>query len=93
MHLPSMDYVRYEAGATLPEVLESSTAKHTMLIAWFDANSKHNDGRHLSYCDFPKERSWDASYRCWRKKQLLLKLAKCTMYILLSTNYSIYVCY
>jgi hypothetical protein len=55
VHLPSMNYVWYEAGATLTKVLESSTAKHTMLIAWFDVNSEHNDCRHLSYCDFPKE--------------------------------------
>jgi hypothetical protein len=55
VHLPGMNYVQYEAGATLTEVLESSTAKHTMLTAWFDANFEHNDGRHLSYCDFPKE--------------------------------------
>jgi hypothetical protein len=66
VHLPGMNYVRYEPNATLTEILESPAAKSTMLTAWFDANSKHSRARHLTYCDFPKEWSWDASHRCWR---------------------------
>jgi hypothetical protein len=68
VHLPGMNYVRYEPNATLTEILESPAAKSTMLTAWFDANSKHSRARHLTYCDFPKEWSWDASHRCWRQK-------------------------
>jgi hypothetical protein len=68
VHLPGMNYVQYEPGTSLIEVLQSPAAKHTVLIAWFDANKEHKDGRHLTYCDFPKEWSWDASCRCWRKK-------------------------
>jgi hypothetical protein len=88
-----MNYVQYEAGATLTEVLESSSTKHTMLTARFDANLEHRNGRHLSYYDFTKEWSWDASRRCCLKKHLALKLAECIMYIHLLANYSIYACW
>jgi hypothetical protein len=57
--------VRYEPGAELEELLSSPAAKSTMLTAWFDANEKHDDARQLTYCDFPKQWTWDASNRCW----------------------------
>jgi hypothetical protein len=33
VHLPSMNYVRYEPGVSLAAVLESPVANHTMLTA------------------------------------------------------------
>jgi hypothetical protein len=60
VHLPGMNNVRFEPDASLTYVLDGPAARSTMLTAWFDANSKHTGCRHLTYCDFPKEWSWDA---------------------------------
>jgi hypothetical protein len=48
-----MNHVRYEPGADLRAILASPAAKSTMLTAWFDANTKHEYARNLTYCDFP----------------------------------------
>ena len=45
-----------------------------MLTASFDANAKHGDARNLTYCDFPKEWTWCASDRCWRKRAPCAKI-------------------
>jgi hypothetical protein len=87
-----MNNVRFEPDASLTDVLEGPAARNTMLTVWFDANSKHVDCRHLTYCDFPKEWSWDASQRRWRKKHLALKLVECTMCIHLMANSTNYAC-
>jgi hypothetical protein len=31
---------------------------------------KYSDARLLTYCDFPREWSWDVSIRCWRRRRL-----------------------
>jgi hypothetical protein len=76
VHLPGRNYVRYEPGANLTSLLDSPAAKSTMLTEWFEANSKHSEGRHLTYCDFPKEWSWDSSNRCWRQRTPCAKIGR-----------------
>ncbi|PWZ21610.1 ATP-dependent DNA helicase pif1, partial [Zea mays] len=70
IHLPAKNIVQYEPGADLQALLLSRAAKKTMLTEWFEINLKYSDARHLTYCDFPKEWSWDASTRCWRRRRL-----------------------
>jgi hypothetical protein len=55
VHLPGMNHVRYEPKTDLRALLASPAAKSMMLTEWFEANSKHEEARHLTYCDFPKE--------------------------------------
>jgi hypothetical protein len=68
VHLPNMNFVRYKKGSDLKSLLSSPAAKKTMLTEWFEANKKHSSARTLTYCDFPKEWSWDTSSRRWRPK-------------------------
>ncbi|WVZ82292.1 hypothetical protein U9M48_029572 [Paspalum notatum var. saurae] len=49
VHLPGLNHVRYEPGANLEALLASPAAKSTMLTEWFEANSKHEEARHLTY--------------------------------------------
>jgi hypothetical protein len=55
-------------------MLASRAAKSTMLTEWFEANSKHEEARHLTYCDLPKEWSWDASERFWHRRTPCAKI-------------------
>ncbi len=59
VHLPGKNYVRYEKGSDLRAVLNSPGAKRSMLTEWFEANRKYTKARSLTYCDFPKEWSWE----------------------------------
>jgi hypothetical protein len=63
VHLPGLNHVRYEPGADLHALLASSAAKNTMLTEWFETNLRHEQARCLTYCDFPKKWTWDASAR------------------------------
>lgn len=76
VHLPGMNYVRYEKGADLRALLNSPAAKRTMLTEWFEANAKHADARSLTYCDFLKEWTWDTSSRTWRKRTPAPKIGR-----------------
>jgi hypothetical protein len=76
IHLPGLNHVRYEPGTNLEDLISSPLAKSTMLTEWFEANSRHEEARHLTYCDFPKEWTWDASNRLWRKRSRCAKIGR-----------------
>ncbi|WVZ88743.1 hypothetical protein U9M48_035226 [Paspalum notatum var. saurae] len=76
VHLPGLNHVRYEPGADLRALLASPAAKSTMLTEWFEANLRHEEARHLTYCEFPKEWTWDASDRCWRQRARGAKIGR-----------------
>jgi hypothetical protein len=76
VHLPGMNHVRYEPGADLRALADSSVAKCTMLTEWFEANAKHEDARHLTSCNFPKDWTWVASDRYWRKRVPCAKIGR-----------------
>jgi hypothetical protein len=76
VHLPGLNHVRYEPGTDLEELISSPLAKSTMLTKWFEANLRHEEARHLTYCDFPKEWTWDASNRLWRKRSRCAKIGR-----------------
>jgi hypothetical protein len=76
VHLPGLNHVRYEPGANLHVLLSSSAAKSTMLTEWFEANLRHEQARCLTYCDFPKQWTWDASTRCWKSRSRCTKIGR-----------------
>lgn len=47
-----------------------------MLTEWFVANKKHASARTLTYCDFPKEWTWDSSSRSWRPRTPCEKIGR-----------------
>lgn len=68
VHLPNMSFVRYKKGTDLSALVNSPATKKTMLTEWFEANKKHTSAHNLTYCDFPKEWTWDSSARHWRPR-------------------------
>ena len=76
VHLPGLNHVRYEPGADLHALLASSAAKNTMLTEWFETNLRHEQARCLTYCDFPKKWTWDASARCWKSRSRCTKIGR-----------------
>ena len=84
VHLPGMNFVKYKKGTDLTKLLHSPAANKTMLTEWFEANKKHPTGRNLTYCDFPKEFSWDNSSRHWRPRTPCVKIGR--IYYVSSTS-------
>ncbi len=76
VHLPEKNYVRYEKGSDLRAVLNSPAAKRSMLTEWFEANKKHLKARSLTYCEFPREWSWEPSSRTWRERTPAPKIGR-----------------
>lgn len=76
VHLAGKNYVRYEKGSDLRAVLDSPAAKRTMLTEWFEANRKYSKARLLTYCEFPKEWSWESSSRTWRERTPTAKIGR-----------------
>lgn len=76
IHLPNMNFVQYKKGTDLKKLLDSPAAKKTMLTEWFECNKKHPNARTLTYCDFPKQWTWDNSARCWRPRTPVEKIGR-----------------
>lgn len=76
VHLPGMNYVRYETGSDLRALLNSPVAKRTMLTEWFETNAKDEDARSLTYCDFPTKWTWDSTSRSWHKRTPAPKIGR-----------------
>jgi hypothetical protein len=76
VHLPGKNYVRYEKGSDLRAVLESPAAKSSMLTEWFEANKKYPKAHSLTYCEFPKEQTWEPSSRVWRPRTPAPKIGR-----------------
>jgi hypothetical protein len=81
VHFLAKNIIRYEPGADLQTLLLSRAAKKTMLTEWFETNLKYDDVCLLTYCDFPKEWSWDISIRCWRRRRLSFAKIGCMYYM------------
>lgn len=76
VHLPYQNFVRYKKGADLNSLLTSPAAQKMMLTEWFEANKKHSAARTLTYCDFPKEWTWDNSSCSWRPRTPCEKIGR-----------------
>jgi hypothetical protein len=76
VHLAMKNFVRYEKGADLRAVLESPAAKRSMLTEWFETNKKCEKARSLTYCEFPKEWTWEPSSKTWHERTPAPKIGR-----------------
>jgi hypothetical protein len=76
VHLPGKNFVRYEKGADLRAVLESPGAKRSMLTEWFETNKKNSKAHSLTYCEFPKEWTWEPSSKTWHERTPAPKIGR-----------------
>lgn len=76
VHLPNMNFVRYKKGSDLQSLLSSPAAKKTLLTEWFEANRKYSSAHTLTYCDLPREWTWDGSSCSWRPRTPCEKIGR-----------------
>ncbi|XP_066316197.1 uncharacterized protein [Miscanthus floridulus] len=69
VHLPDDNCVVYDTDTDIADVASEEFLRKTMLTEWFVANQNADQGRHLTYCEFPSKWKWDSSSRSWDCRQ------------------------
>ncbi|GAU50427.1 hypothetical protein TSUD_300270 [Trifolium subterraneum] len=61
--------VVFNDSSNLVSVLRNNRARGTMFLAWFDANRRYSEGRHLTYGQFPSRFTYDSDGRFWKPRK------------------------
>ena len=66
VHLKDAETVYFADAADMQQVLDRN--RTTTLTAWFDYNKRFEDGRHLTYQQFPEHFTYDKTKKSWSKR-------------------------
>ena len=69
VHLENMQHVTFRDNDNLESVINRRDRKVTTLTEWFAYNADYEDGRHLTYLEFPSEFVWYADQKIWRRRR------------------------
>jgi len=67
--LPKQQPILFKDDDNLDQLLEKNEPMKTMFLAWFEANQKYDDGRNLTYAEFPSKFVWIAQQRQWKPRK------------------------
>ncbi|GJW09054.1 DNA helicase [Tanacetum coccineum] len=65
VHLEDMQWITFRDRDRLESVINLPGRKNTTLTEWFAYNAANEDGRHLTYLDFPSEFVWYDDHKSW----------------------------
>jgi hypothetical protein len=69
VHLPNENYITYNAGANMAQILSEPLLRKTILTEWFVTNTNHHDARELTYCEFPSRWLWNEKTKSWQRRR------------------------
>ena len=69
VHLENMQHVTFRAGENIESVVGHRDRKLTTLTEWFAYNIENEDGRHLTYLQFPSEFVWYEDRKSWSRRK------------------------
>ncbi|CAB4425285.1 unnamed protein product [Rhizophagus irregularis] len=69
VHLPDHQYISFQEGENLQNVIEHANTHPTTLIAWFQENLESTAAREYKYTDFPIHYTWDLSNHTWNLRK------------------------
>ncbi|GJW37723.1 DNA helicase [Tanacetum coccineum] len=69
VHLEDMQKINFRDRDRLEYVVNLPGRKSTTLIEWLAYNASNEDGRHLTYLDFPSEFVWYDDRKSWSLRQ------------------------
>lgn len=80
IHLENEQAVYFPEGSTAATVQTIAAKNISALMAWFQYNTDNEDGRHLTYCQFPEFYCWksSASPRCWSRRSRAFQIGRLT---------------
>ena len=70
IHIPNQQVVYFKPNMTEERIQAKMDRSRSTLMAFFDYNAEHLDGRHLLYQEFPEHYVFDQKIKAWhiRKK-------------------------
>ncbi|XP_071694373.1 uncharacterized protein [Rutidosis leptorrhynchoides] len=68
VHLKDMQLVKFRSNQRLRSVVNNPVAKKTTLTEWLFYNRHADDGKHLTYLDFPLEFVWVDNEKRWKRR-------------------------
>ncbi|KAM0840854.1 hypothetical protein ACQ4PT_059380 [Festuca glaucescens] len=68
VHLQNKNWISFSASTNLFRLAASDFLKKTTLTEWFVANRNYEEGRCLTYCDYPTKFTWDGESRSWHPR-------------------------
>ncbi|XP_058733993.1 uncharacterized protein LOC131605682, partial [Vicia villosa] len=73
-HLENQQYIVYDDVAPINRVINKPNIENTKFLAWMEANKKYEEGRNLTYNQFPLKFVWKDSEKQWspRKKGFII---------------------
>ncbi|KAL5647488.1 hypothetical protein ACJX0J_041843, partial [Zea mays] len=99
IHGPCGDYNRWcpcmkndICSKKFPKTYQDETVIDAFGYTLYRRRNNCRDARHLTYCDFPKEWSWDVSTRCWRRRRLTSAKIGCMYYVHPTAGELYYLC-
>jgi hypothetical protein len=69
VHLEGQQTVYFPDNISLTDLATRAAAARSTLIAFFEYNAAHEDGRQYLYSEFPAQFSWDQRTRVWKRRQ------------------------
>jgi hypothetical protein len=69
VHLENMKHVTFREGENLESIVNRPDRKLTTLKEWFTYNIENEDGRHLTYLEFPSQFSWYEDKKSWSRRK------------------------
>ena len=73
VHLEDMQQITFRDKEPLGSIVADDGRKLTTLTQWFEYNKMFEDGRHLTYLDFPSEYAWYENTKTWSRRKLKTK--------------------
>lgn len=68
-HLPNEQNIFWKDEDDINLVLERNEGLQTMFLAWFEANKKYEDGRGLTYAEFPSKLVYFSKLKEWQPRK------------------------
>ncbi|CAJ2662661.1 unnamed protein product [Trifolium pratense] len=68
-HLHNEQTILYEGSHDMNSIVNYNEGKSTMFLAWFEANRVYEEGRDLTYAEFPERFTYVKDEKTWQPRQ------------------------
>nr|XP_043611898.1 uncharacterized protein LOC122583571 [Erigeron canadensis] len=68
VHIENMQQINFRSGQRLEAIVGDCERKKTTLTEWLNFNTSSEEGRHLTYLNFPSEFVWCLAQKSWKKR-------------------------
>ncbi|XP_061351494.1 uncharacterized protein LOC133296511 [Gastrolobium bilobum] len=77
-HLPDQKFVVFKDDSSISEVMTNAMEKKSMFEAWMEANNKYDEGRGLTYPEFPTKFVYQENNHEWHPRKRGFSIGRLT---------------